>query len=127
MPADHPTVRGVDHVQITIPVGTEDEARGFYLGVLGLIETPKPDALSGRGGLWCKAGNFQVHIGTEDGFDRLTTKAHIAYAVDDIEHWRDRLEAAGCQILASVPLPGYERFETRDPFGNRIELIARVQ
>ena len=125
MPADGPAVRGVDHVQITIPVGAEDEARQFYLGLLGLTEIAKPESLAGRGGFWCAAGDLPVHVGTEDGFDRLTTKGHVAYAVDDIVLWRDRLATAGCQILESVPIPGYDRFETRDPFGNRIELIER--
>jgi catechol 2,3-dioxygenase-like lactoylglutathione lyase family enzyme len=123
MLADGPAVRGIDHVQITIPVGSEHEARRFYLTVLGLIEIAKPESLAGRGGFWCKAGDVQVHIGTEDGFDRLTTKAHIAYVVADIPYWRERLLETGCRILESVPIPGYYRFETRDPFGNRIELI----
>ncbi len=92
--------------------------------MLGLTEIAKPASLTGRGGFWCVAGGFQVHIGVEDGFDRLTTKAHVAYTVDDIAAWRVRLEAAGCEILDSVPIPSYDRFETRDPFGNRIELIA---
>jgi catechol 2,3-dioxygenase-like lactoylglutathione lyase family enzyme len=123
MPADRPAVRGIDHVQITIPVGAEDEARRFYLSVLGLTEIAKPESLVVRGGFWCKAGDFQVHVGTEDGFDRQTTKAHIAYVVADIPYWRERLKATGCQIHESIPIPGYNRFETRDPFGNRIELI----
>ena len=40
-------------------------------------------------------------------------------------HWRAKLEQAGCLILESVPMPNHDRFETRDPFGNRIELIAK--
>ena len=126
MPADRPSVRGIDHVQITIPVGAEDEARRFYLTVLGLTEIAKPESLAGRGGFWCKAGDVQVHIGTEDGFDRLTTKAHIAYAIRDIPYWRERLLATGCQIIESIPIPGYDRFEFRDPFGNRVEFIQAL-
>jgi catechol 2,3-dioxygenase-like lactoylglutathione lyase family enzyme len=117
---------GIDHVQITIPVGQEETARAFYCGVLGLTEIRKPEALAGRGGFWLALGDLQIHIGTEDGVDRLRTKAHIAYRVTDISFWRDRLEAAGCTILESVPIPGVERFETRDPFGNRIEFISSV-
>jgi hypothetical protein len=36
------------------------------------------------------------------------------------------LLAAGAQILESVPIPGYRRFEFRDPFGNRVEFIQPV-
>lgn len=116
----------IHHVQITIPTGAEDAARAFYCGVLGLPEIDKPDSLKGRGGLWVALGDQQIHIGTEDGFDRLTTKAHVAYEVDDIARWRDRLEQHGAVIGDSVPIPGCERFETRDPFGNRIEFIQPI-
>jgi catechol 2,3-dioxygenase-like lactoylglutathione lyase family enzyme len=114
----------IDHVQITIPVGQEQIARAFYCGVLGLTEIEKPDSLTGRGGLWVDVGGQALHIGTEDGFDRTLTKAHVAYRVHDIAEWRARLEGTGCIILESVPIPGYDRFETRDPFGNRMEFIS---
>ncbi len=111
------------HVQITIPKGTEAQARAFYCDLLGLQEIEKPDSLKSRGGFWLELGEVQIHVGTEDGFDRLTTKAHLAYQVDDVPAWRAKLTQAGFQIGTSVPIPGYERFEFRDPFGNRVELI----
>jgi catechol 2,3-dioxygenase-like lactoylglutathione lyase family enzyme len=114
---------GLHHVQITIPAEGEEAARGFYCGVLGLSEIAKPMSLAGRGGFWIAVGAMQVHIGTEDGVDRAATKAHLAYEVADLPAWRARLEAAGCAILSGIPIPGYDRFETRDPFGNRVEFI----
>lgn len=116
----------VHHVQITIPKNTEDAARAFYCDVLGLPEIEKPDSLKGRGGFWVQLGDVQVHIGTEDGFDRLTTKAHIAYQVNDVGYWREKLLAHHIQIADSVPIPGYDRFEFRDPFGNRVEFIQPI-
>jgi len=71
-------------------------------------------------------GDVQVHIGVEDGVDRNLTKAHVAYEVDDLEAWKARVEVQGIEIGDSVPIPGYMRFEIRDPFGNRIEFIQRV-
>lgn len=119
-------VRGLHHVQITIPRDREDEGRAFYCGVLGLSEIPKPSTLEGRGGFWLQVGDRQVHVGTEDSVDRGRTKAHVAYEVDDLEGWRARLQAHGIEILESVPIPGCRRFEFRDPFGNRVELIHPV-
>jgi catechol 2,3-dioxygenase-like lactoylglutathione lyase family enzyme len=117
------TIVGIHHIQITIPRGAEERARDFYCGVLGLPEIAKPEALEGRGGFWLQVGDRQVHVGTEDGVDRARTKAHVAYQVDDLERWRAILERHDVAILDSVPIPGYNRFELRDPFGNRVELI----
>jgi len=115
----------VHHAQITIPLGAESEARKFYCEFLGLNEIPKPKALQTRGGFWLEVGAFQVHIGTEDGFDRTKTKAHIAYEVENLNAWRGRLEIGGVKILESVSIPHYSRFEFRDPFGNRIEFLEK--
>lgn len=119
-------IKGIHHVQITIPKGTEVEGKKFFCEVLGLQEVEKPDSLKGRGGFWIKVGDRDVHIGTEEGFDRLTTKAHVAYEVEDIEFWRNRLSQEDIKILEAVPIPGFDRFEFRDPFGNRVEMIQRI-
>lgn len=79
-------IKGLHHIQITIPKGTENEAKNFYCDVLGLKEIEKPDSLKGRGGFWLTVGDKDIHVGTEDGFDRTKTKAHIAYEVDDLSY-----------------------------------------
>ena len=117
---------GINHVQITVPANAVAKARAFYCGILGLAEMEKPAALQGRGGFWLQVGGNQVHIGTEDGVQRRATKAHVAYAVTNIPAWRVRLMAAGVEILDGIPIPGYQRLEFRDPFGNRVELIEAV-
>ncbi len=119
-------VVGVHHAQITVPKVKEAEAREFYCGVMGLSEIEKPASLEGRGGLWLEVGDRQLHIGVEEGVERGATKAHIAYEVDDVGAWRETLTGRGVKILDSVAIPGFERFEFRDPFGNRVELIQRV-
>ena len=120
-----PLIR-LHHAMVTIPVGAEDEARAFYCGVMGMSEIPKPESLKGRGGLWLELGDIQIHVGVENGVDRLATKAHFAYQVDDVQAWMQKLAAIGISPTDSVPIPGYERFEFRDPFGNRVELIQPV-
>ena len=116
----------VQHAQITIPKGAEDEAREFYCAFLGLDEIPKPEALQGRGGFWMLLGDFQIHVGTEEGFDRKQTKAHLAYEVENLDEWRKKLSARDIKILEGVAIPGCRRFEFRDPFGNRVEFMETV-
>lgn len=111
------------HVQITIPIGSESEARDFYCDLLGLPEVEKPESLKARGGFWVEVGEQQVHIGTENGLDRWASKAHLAYQVSDLEGWKAKLLAEDIEIGDSVPIPGFSRFEFRDPFGNRVEFI----
>ncbi|HEU5382093.1 MAG TPA: VOC family protein [Ktedonobacteraceae bacterium] len=117
-----PFIKGLNHAQISIPLGMEEAGKAFYCGVLGLPEIEKPEVLKPRGGFWFQAGDRQIHVGTEDGVDRRATKAHLAYEVDDLDAWRARLEEHGVQIVEAVPIPGHKRFEFRDPFGNRVEL-----
>lgn len=120
-------IERIHHAQITIPQGAEERGRHFYRSVLGLTEIKKPASLRGRGGFWLQVGNQQVHVGTEDDVDRQATKAHLAYEVDDVEAWREKLLRQGVELLDSVPILGYKRFEFRDPFGNRIEFIQVLQ
>ncbi len=126
MTFDRPAILGIDHVQITVPKGQEDAARRFYCDLLLLTEVEKPPALQPRGGFWLKVGDRAVHVGTEDGVDRQATKAHVAYAVNNLNAWRARLSEAGINVEAGIPIPGYIRFEFRDPFGNRVEMIQAI-
>jgi catechol 2,3-dioxygenase-like lactoylglutathione lyase family enzyme len=119
-------IKAAHHAQISIPVGAEDDARAFYCGVLGLTEIPKPDSLAGRGGFWIEIGSFQIHMGAEDDIERQKTKAHVAYLVDDLAAWRNRLRSAGIEPMDGIPIPGFERFEFRDPFGNRVEFLEKT-
>jgi catechol 2,3-dioxygenase-like lactoylglutathione lyase family enzyme len=88
-------------------------------------EIPKPESLADRGGFWLELDGTQVHFGTEDGVDRSRSKAHVAYLVDDLGQWRRKLGDVGCSVIDGIQIPGFERFEFRDPFGNRIEFLER--
>jgi catechol 2,3-dioxygenase-like lactoylglutathione lyase family enzyme len=118
-------IRAIHHVQLTVPRGAEEQARHFYCQTLGLAEIDKPTSLVGRGGLWLQAGPQQLHIGVEDGVDRLSTKAHVAYEVVGLSGWKAKLAALGIEVYDGIPIPGYHRFEFRDPFGNRVEFLEQ--
>lgn len=118
-------IEKINHVQISVPVRSEEEVRRFYCGVLGLEEVPRPEALHGRGGLWLSFGDEMLHFGTETVEDRAASKRHVAFEVTDLEEARRELEKAGVRVIEAIAIPGYDRFEFRDPFGNRIELMQR--
>ena len=118
-----PALLGLHHAQVMVPREAAAEARAFYCGVLGLIEVPKPEALAGRGGFWLQLPGVQVHVGLGESVGAVGSRAHLAYAVDDLPAWRAKLAACGVALTDGVPLPGLLRAEFRDPFGNRIELV----
>ncbi len=116
------TVIGLDHLQLAMPPGREDEARAFYAGVLGLAELAKPPNLVGRGGVWFALGSQQLHLGVETDF-HPARKAHPAFLVQDLAALREQLTQAGFAPYQDEPLAGYARFYVADPFGNRLEFL----
>lgn len=114
---------GVDHVQLAMPPGGEDEARRFYADLLGFDELAKPAALAKRGGAWFRSGAVELHLGVEEEF-RPARKAHPGLTVDDLDGLADRLGTAGVTVQWDDLLPGRRRFYAADPFGNRLEFLA---
>jgi catechol 2,3-dioxygenase-like lactoylglutathione lyase family enzyme len=49
---------GIDHVQLAMPRGAEDQARWFYGTLLGLSEVEKPEPLASLGGCWFEGDGF---------------------------------------------------------------------
>lgn len=121
-PADPAIPVAIDHVLVGMPEGGEDEARGFYRDLLGLREVAKPASLAARGGAWFAGRGVAVHVGVEPGF-RPATKAHPAFVVDDLPTVRERLQAAGLEVVADDSGLPVARCYVADPFGNRIELV----
>ncbi|NMP23152.1 glyoxalase [Sulfobacillus harzensis] len=113
---------GIDHVQLAGPPGCEEEARQFFVGVLGWSEIPKPAHLAKRGGCWFQCGTQQVHIGVEANFNPAR-KAHPAFHVKNLRALRTHLEELGLDLHEDEPLPGALRFYLDDPFGNRMEFL----
>jgi catechol 2,3-dioxygenase-like lactoylglutathione lyase family enzyme len=119
-------ILGLHHVQITVPASMEAVAVDFYEQAMGLVQVEKPRALKDRGGVWFQLGGLELHLSVEEGVNRRATKAHVAYRVADLKYWRNRMIEHDITPVESVPIPGYDRFEARDPFGNRIEFIQRL-
>ncbi|CAN5544503.1 hypothetical protein BH09MYX1_BH09MYX1_16240 [soil metagenome] len=111
----------IDHVQIT--VGTEDvaETTAFY-EMLGLEPIAKPNA---RPGAWFALGPIQLHIGVEPVTRKSNeaSKRHVCIVVRDAAIAERALRELGVNIIADAdPVPGWKRFDVRDPGGNRVEI-----
>ena len=113
-------MRGLDHVQLAMPAGREDEATAFYKGLLGLTRVPKPDRLEGRGGCWFEEGEVRIHLGVDPEF-RPARKAHPALLVRGLAALTERLREAGVPVTQDEDSSVY----AADPFGNRVELLER--
>ncbi|WP_424213358.1 VOC family protein [Streptomyces sp. BI20] len=112
----------LDHVQLAAPPGSEDRLRAFYIGALGMTETPKPPALAARGGCWFEAGPVRLHVGVEHDY-RPPRKAHPGLRVAGIAEFAARLAASGAPVVWDEELPGHTRFYSEDPVGNRLEFL----
>ncbi len=117
----------LDHVQIAAPAGCEPAARRFFGELLGLEEIEKPETLRARGGAWFRVGERQLHVGVEPHFEPAR-KAHVALRIGaaDLIELAQRLAAAGAPVTWDESLPGERRFYSTDPWGKRIEFLARA-
>ena len=121
------------HVQVACAVGGEDAARTFYADALGLLEVDKPEALRGRGGVWFRAYDArggavaELHVGVEDPFIPAR-KAHPAFVVGDLDVMAAQLRRFGFDVdeRERETFPGYLRFHTFDPHGNRVEVLQTL-
>ncbi len=114
------------HVLTAVPPDSEDTARSFYVGLLGLCEVSKPASLAARGGLWLSTGSIDLHLGIDPDF-LPARKAHIALLVEDLDQLRVRLASAEIELgPIELELPGFRRCYVQDPFGNRLELMQSL-
>lgn len=110
----------VDHIHIAVAPERLEEARAFYIDVIGLELIERPNHLFHSPGYWFNIGDIQLHIGVEPPLP--ISGRHTAFEVTDVDaalnHLKDKVE-----ILAEPEIPGRRRFAFLDPFGNRIELL----
>lgn len=103
------------HVNLRVP--DLDAALRFYGGVLGLEPIARGET-AGKGA-WFRVGGQEIHL-TEDPAPQDRSNRHFAVDVDDLTAARRAVTESGATVEKEEP----HRFWTRDPAGNRIELVA---
>ncbi|HEU5033143.1 MAG TPA: VOC family protein [Mycobacteriales bacterium] len=113
------------HVNVVVPPGGTESVLSFYVDVLGLERVAKPTEGVAESGAWFDIDDSsQVHISERDG--QPHPQAHFALVVDDFEAVLARVAAAGAPWQEQADIFGGRRGFTRDPAGNRIELLQRA-
>jgi len=108
---------GLHHVSIN--VADVEDARRFYVDVLGAAErSDRPDF--GFGGAWLDVGQQQLHlIEASVPEDR---GQHLALLVDDLDGAIAELRADGVDVSDPSPVGTGRQAFTHDPSGNLVEL-----
>lgn len=114
-------VTGLDHVNVSVPEELEAEVARWYSDVLGVNEIVKPEGTRDRG-RWFDLGNAQLHLSVAER--NPPHGAHFCVVVPDFDSFIDRLRSRGNHIEQACPIPGRHRCFTRDPAGNRVEIMA---
>jgi catechol 2,3-dioxygenase-like lactoylglutathione lyase family enzyme len=109
---------GVHHVSLN--VRDLEQARAFYLDVLGLTALARPDL--GFPGLWLATGAQEIHLMQVPDGDAWAGQ-HFAFRVEAIDDAVAELTQKGVRVSAPRQIPGggCQAF-FRDPSGNLIEL-----
>ena len=139
-PLPPPSAVGPHHVGIS--VADLEESIAWYERVLGfrleaVVGIPEDD---GRVAM-LEQGGFRVELFELPGAEALPPARreppsdlrthgvkHLAYRVDDIEAWQERLRALGADIVWDVRVhEGVKVLFVRDNTGNLVELVEPLQ
>jgi catechol 2,3-dioxygenase-like lactoylglutathione lyase family enzyme len=112
-------ILGIDHVTVTAPDELMEETLAWYRDTLGLVQLDKPEGTRPVGA-WFSVGGHELHV-SQDPHNPPRT-AHFGIVVSDFDAAIDKLRSAGHHIEQATEIPGRQRFYTRDPAGNRIEI-----
>src|SRR5262245_45131992 len=116
-------MRVVELLHVNVEVTDLPRALAFYRQ-LGLEEISRLGT-PGRSGAWLRfADGRQLHLST--GTPNPVSRAHFAILVDDLVAARERMQAMGAPLETEREIPGLIRFFTRDPDGNRLEIVQRI-
>lgn len=113
----------IHHVNLIVPPGASAEVARFYVDVFGFSVIDRPGVLR-PGGLWLAVDeDSELHLSEKPG--AVHPDAHVALVVDDIDLVRARLAAVGAEWRDGDDVYGGQRGFTRDPAGNRLEVLER--
>ena len=113
---------GLDHFQITAPLGTEKEVHHFFTDVLGCREVEKPDSLSHFESIWFDMGRHIIHVGLDENH-HSEKRGHPAFDVENLQGLMDRLDEHNIPYEEDFNMPGARRFYTYAFFGHRMEFL----
>lgn len=119
----------LDHFTVRCRPRDLDEMRAFYVGLLGLVEGPRPD-FSFPGHWLYSEGHPVVHLaGSLDSRPASGTGPldHIAFSGRLLDGFRQLLMDRKV-VFEERPVPGFDLHQVflRDPQGLRIELTFEV-
>ena len=112
----------IHHVNVVVPLGATESVISFYVDVLGLRRVAKPTRGVDQSGAWFDIDDrSQVHVSEREG--AVHPQSHFGLVVDDFDALLARLADAGAPWEEQADLFGGRRGFTRDPAGNRVELL----
>tara|TARA_B100000586_G_C20044991_1_gene399410 strand:- start:52 stop:480 length:429 start_codon:yes stop_codon:yes gene_type:complete len=129
-------ILGLLHTGVRIAPGKDDmiQAKYFYKDLLGLQFDEKRPIIKSIPGFWVNVRkddpSLQIHLFGADGISPAArsrkedpTRAHIAFAVKDLEMTKTVLKARGINfwVYENLVGQGSDQVFFEDPFGNMIE------
>ena len=112
----------IHHVNVVVPPGRTESVLMFYVHVLGLRHAPKPIAGVAQSGAWFDIDDrTQLHVSEREG--SAHPQSHFGLVLDDFDAVLDRVRSSGASWEEQPDIFGGRRGFTRDPVGNRIELL----
>jgi catechol 2,3-dioxygenase-like lactoylglutathione lyase family enzyme len=119
-----PSVKRLQHTSVPMPPGSNEQARAFYNGVLGMREIPKPTTLpQNLIGFGANDDGDEVHVFQEENMGSNSARQHLCLEVDDLEAFRQRLVENGYEPRSPESITNRPRLFVRDPFDNLLELV----
>jgi catechol 2,3-dioxygenase-like lactoylglutathione lyase family enzyme len=113
----------IHHVNLAVKLGQLAKTARFYREVVGLNMIDRP--VSDRHGEWLGLGeSTELHLTERD--EPPHGEAHMAIVVDDFAAVRERALRSGAEWEAGADIFGGGRAFTRDPSGNRLEVLERA-
>jgi len=114
------TMPRLHHVNLSIPVGGEDDEAAFLVDIMGYERVPAPEGLPMA--KWFEfSDGTQIHL-SEDPDHHPSARAHVAIELGpELQAIAERLDEAGYEVFR-FDGPDVRVVFCQDPAGNRWEL-----